>query len=79
MAGGRRALAGARSQRLFRQRRRLLLSLLLDPYTLEDLVGDSHGHATEVGNQVDTLGVTREATFYQVVSQVLSEGRSEYE
>lgn len=79
MAGGRWALAGARSQRLFRQRRRLLLPLLLNPYALENLVGDSHGHATEVRNQVDTLGVTREATFCQVVSQVLSDGTSEYE
>lgn len=52
-----------RPQSLLRKRRCLSLSLLLDPDALQDLVGDCHRHAAEVGDKVYAVSMASLTTF----------------
>lgn len=56
-------LARAGAQGAVRHGRGLGLPLLLNANAFQNLVGDSHGHTTEVRHQVNAMSVTREATF----------------
>jgi hypothetical protein len=57
------AFASPWSKGLVRQRSDLGLALFLRPDTLENLVGNSHRHAAEIGHEVLTMRVASEGAF----------------
>ena len=59
----------------FAERRDLRLALFLRPDTLEDLVGNSHAHTTEIGYEMHATSVGCGTTFYRRVSGLIDEHR----